>query len=89
MPMTDDDEEDQEPQGRYVPVSAEQFECGEDEVTHVPTGARFWAYPESLEPHGENWGRSGRVLDNGDVYEQAEIYHMACEFLRQRLGSAA
>lgn len=82
-------EEDEEPQGRYVPASPEEFECGEDEVTHILTGARFWAYPESLEPHGENWGQAGRVLGNGNVYEHAEIYQIACQFLRQRLEAVS
>lgn len=80
-----DDAEDFEPDGNNVPVLREQFELGEDEVVHIPTGARFWAYPEIAEPHGVNWNRAGDILDNGDQYEQEEIREIAVALLKGRL----
>jgi hypothetical protein len=71
--------------GIYVAVSTEQFEFGEDEVTHIPTGARFVAYPEIADPHIVNWGKAGDILDNGEEYERGEIMAMALDILRRRL----
>jgi hypothetical protein len=62
----------------YTKVVREQFLMSENEIVHMPTGARFNAYPGIAEPHSVKWGRAGDVLPNGEDFSRGAIQAMAC-----------
>jgi hypothetical protein len=55
--------------------SGNEFEFTETEVTHIPTGTRFWIYPELAEVPG-SW-TPGVLMLNGKEYDRGEICKMA------------
>jgi hypothetical protein len=59
----------------YALPSGDEFEFTDTEVKHVPTGLRFWIYPELTEMPG-SWV-SGVPMLNGDEYDREEIRKMA------------
>jgi hypothetical protein len=65
-------------------VTADQFRLEENEVAHVPTGARWTAYPGRHEPHLESLGTLGSVLKNGDDYRKDDVLPFALKLLRER-----
>ena len=62
----------------------EEFEVRENEVVHVPTNARFTAYPGRSLLLSHDHGKLGRVLKNGDDYETAEVIRIATQLLAER-----
>jgi 23S rRNA A2030 N6-methylase RlmJ len=65
-------------------VTREQFQILKDHVVHIPTGARFNAYPGRPEISTENLGRAGDRLENGDDYRPEDIRVVAAQLLRER-----
>jgi hypothetical protein len=65
-------------------VTRSQFEIGENEVRHIPTGARFWAYPGIAEPHRCNRGRADIRFPNGEDYHLSDIQVVATQLLVER-----
>ena len=68
----------------YKTVTREQFELSRHAVVHIPTGARFTAYPNIADPHLVNWGNAGNVLENGDDFDRNEIAQWAKAILSDR-----
>jgi hypothetical protein len=62
---------------RIVWPTREEFTVEGDEVTHVPTGAVWWAYEGRPEPWGRRDAMLGSVLENGDDYRPHEVDEMA------------
>jgi hypothetical protein len=63
-----------------------EFEVGDDGVYHVPSGAMFWAHPESTEPHRIDWGKAqDEDEDGGPLFDQGYIEYVARELLKARL----
>ena len=67
-------------------VVREQFLMSENEIVHMPTGARFTAYPGIAEPHNVNWGPAGDVLPNGEDYSRSKIQAMAARLMKERIN---
>ena len=65
-------------------VTADQFKLEGHEVVHVPTGARWTAYPGQPEAHSKNLGMLGSVLPNGDDYRPHDVEPIALKMLRER-----
>jgi hypothetical protein len=65
-------------------VTRDQFKLEGDEVVHVPTGARWTAYPGIAEAHSERAAMLGSVLPNGDDYRPEDVRSIAKQILRTR-----
>lgn len=70
-------------------VSPDQFKLEENEVTHLPTGARWWAYPGRPEPAGYSLGMLGSVLLNDEDYWREDVEPIALRLLAARSGASA
>ncbi len=68
----------------YLSPKIEEFEVGENEALHKPTGAKWTAHPAIGEPHLYERGKLGDVLNSGDQYRVFEITEMARQLLRER-----
>ena len=62
--------------------SREQFAVGPYQVQHIPTGAKFGAYPGETDVCYINWGRLGERYAEQDYCE--ELRKIASELLRER-----
>ena len=62
--------------------SREQFSVGPYQVQHLPTGAKFGAYPGVNDVSYINWGRLGERLVEQDYCD--ELKKIASELLRER-----
>jgi hypothetical protein len=62
-------------------VSADQFELNGDKLTHVPTGAEFWAAEKDVALCDQ--GTAGKPLSSGHDYDPEEIKQMAWEIFQQ------
>ena len=62
--------------------SREQFSIGPYQVQHIPTGAKFGAYPGQNDVCYINWGRIGDLCALRDYRE--ELTKIARELLRER-----
>ena len=58
-------------------VLIEQFEVGENTITHKPTGWKFTAYQDSPTDGTIVRGRSGDKLESGDDFRPHEVEEMA------------
>ncbi len=67
-----------------VTVREDQFEVSGDQVVHLPTRAKWTAYPGQREPHIKNLGRLGGVLPNGDDFRVDEVERVALKLLAER-----
>lgn len=67
-----------------VAIREDQFEVLGDQVVHLPTGARWSAYPGQREPHIRNLGRLGSVLPNGEDFREDEVERVALRLLAER-----
>jgi len=65
-------------------VTADQFRLEGNKVVHIPTNARWTAYPGRPEPHMENLGMLGSVLPNGDDYCKEDVMPFVLKMLRER-----
>jgi len=65
----------------HMKVSAEQFELKGDKLTHVPTGATFWAGEKDVALCDE--GAAGKQLASGHHYDLEELKRVAWEILKQ------
>jgi len=63
----------------------EEFKVEENLVVHVPTNAKFSAYPGSDEIHVHNPGNLGSVLPNGDDYDEDSVWVIARQLMKERL----
>jgi hypothetical protein len=64
----------------FKKVTKEDFNIGENEVTHVPTGKNYRAYPGRVEIADVN------IVDLGD-YHESDIREVALKLLAERLGT--
>jgi hypothetical protein len=62
--------------------SREQFAIGPYQVQHLPTGAKFGAYPGRKDLCYISWGRLGELCAQQDYCE--ELKKIAGELLRER-----
>jgi len=62
--------------------SREQFAVGPYQVQHLPTGAKFGAYPGESDVCYINWGRLSERYAEHDYCE--ELKKIASELLRER-----
>jgi len=62
--------------------SREQFSVGPYQVRHIPTGAKFGAYPGENDVCYINWGRMSDLCAAQDYRE--ELLKIARELLRAR-----
>jgi hypothetical protein len=62
--------------------SREQFSVGAYQVQHLPTGAKFGAYPGHNDVCYINWGRIGDLCAAQDYRE--ELTKIARELLQER-----
>jgi hypothetical protein len=58
-------------------VLIEQFEVGENSITHKPTGWRFTAYQDSPTDGTIIRGRLGDKLETGEDFRPHEVEEMA------------
>lgn len=65
-------------------VSEDQFEVRQNEVIHLPTNARWSAYPGRPDANIRSLGMLGSVLPNGDDYRQDEVERIALRLLAER-----
>ena len=65
-------------------VTADQFKLDRNEVVHIPTNARWTAYPGRPEPNLVSLGMIGSVLSNGDDYRREDVEPFALKMLRER-----
>jgi hypothetical protein len=70
-------------------VTDDQFEIEDNEVVHLPTGARWTAYPGRAEPHLYSAGMIGSVLPNGEDYRLDDVQPIALRLLATRPEAAA
>jgi hypothetical protein len=61
----------------------EEFVVKGDEVRHVPTNARFYAYAGREDIHQHQVGHMGSVLPNGDDYEEDSIWAIARRLMKE------
>ena len=64
----------------------EEFEVGENEVLHKPTGAKWIERPGIGEPHLYETDKLRDVLGSGDHYQVHEVTEMERRLLRERLA---
>ena len=62
--------------------SREQFSIGPYQVQHIPTGAKFGAYPGRIDLCYIDWGRLDKKFIAQDYCE--ELKKIAQELLRER-----
>jgi hypothetical protein len=62
--------------------SREQFSIGQYQIQHIPTGAKFGAYPGESDLRYINWGRLGDLCSRSDYRE--ELTRIARQLLRER-----
>jgi hypothetical protein len=62
--------------------SREQFSIGQYQIQHMPTGAKFGAYPGESDLCYINWGRLGDLYSRQDYRE--ELTRIARQLLRER-----
>jgi hypothetical protein len=62
--------------------SREQFSIGPYQVQHIPTGAKFGAYPGENDVCYISWGRIGELCAAQDYRE--ELTRIARQLLRER-----
>ena len=62
--------------------SREQFSIGPYQVQHLPTGAKFGAYPGENDVCYINWGRLGDLCAAQDY--RSELTKIARELLQER-----
>lgn len=67
-------------------VTEDQFKVEENEVIHLPTNARWTAYPGRPEPAHHSPGMLGSVLPNGDDYRPDDVHPIAIRLLAARPG---
>ena len=70
----------------HLSPKIEEFEVGENEALHKPTGTKWTAHPGIGEPHLYEQGKLGAVLDSGDQYRVFEVTEMARRLLSERLA---
>jgi hypothetical protein len=68
----------------HTPIRRDQFEFDKHHLVHKPTGARFSTYPSRTDISNVNWKMAGRVLPNGDEYDQEDLRRMAQQLLFER-----
>lgn len=69
-------------------VTENHFKVEEHEVIHIPTGARWTAYPDRAEPHLYSPGMIGSVLPNGEDYRRDDAEPIALRLLAERSGAS-
>jgi hypothetical protein len=67
-------------------VTEDQFGIDENDVIHVPTNARWTAYPGRPEPHLYSQGMIGSVLPTGEDYWREDVEPIAIKLLAARPG---
>jgi hypothetical protein len=70
-------------------ITRDQFVVKENEVVHLPTGARFIAEPGDGHPVQVIWGGAGDRLDAGEDYRPDAIELVAAQLLMERTHSLA
>ena len=75
------------------PVGPSDFEIGDDGVFHVPTGAMFWADPESTKPYSITWGTAGEPEAGAEgehepMYDRSDVEAVAFDLLQKRATEA-
>ena len=68
--------------GCHNKPSRDQFSVGPYQVQHLPTGAKFGAYPGETDLCYINWGRLSERYAEQDYCE--ELKKIASELLRER-----
>jgi hypothetical protein len=68
-------------------VTRDQFEVRENEVVHVPTGARFNAFRGQGHVKSVTWGRAGKKMETGEEYPREEVRYVAAQLLAERTQS--
>jgi len=69
-------------------VTEDQFRVEENEVIHLPTNARWTAYPGRPEPHLYSQGRVGSVLSSGEDYWREDVEPIAVKLLAASPGAS-
>jgi hypothetical protein len=69
----------------HMKVSADQFQLKGDKLTHVPTGAEFWAGQKDVVLCNE--GVAGKPAFSGNDYKSEELKQMAWEIFQQEKTS--
>lgn len=70
-------------------VTEDQFKVEENDVIHVPTNARWTAYPGRAEPHLYSPGMMGSRLPTGEDYRREDAEPIAIKLLASRPGASA
>lgn len=65
-------------------VTEDQFKIEENEVVHIPTTARWTAYPGRPEPHLYSEGMVGSALSSGQDYWRGDVEPIALKLLAAR-----
>jgi hypothetical protein len=65
----------------HIEAKADQFELNGDKLTHVPTGAEFWAGEKDTAFCGSASG--SQLLDNGHDYDPEQLKQIAREIFQQ------
>jgi len=72
---------------KWTDVREGEFEVSDDGVYHAPSGAMFWAWPESAEPYQIDWGKAQDTEEDGaPLFDEGWIHRIAVELLRKRLS---
>lgn len=70
----------------WTDVREGEFEVSDDGVFHVPSGAMFWAFPESAEPYRIDWGKAQDCDEEGQpLFDEGYINFVARELLKNRV----
>ena len=69
-------------------VTEDQFKVEENAVVHLPTNARWTAYPGRAEPHLYSPGMIGSVLRSGEDYWSEDVEPIAIKLLAARPGAS-
>jgi len=69
----------------HMKVNADQFELKGEKLTHVPTGAEFWAAEKDVVLCDE--GTAGRPVFGSNDYDLNELKQVAWEIFQQERTS--
>lgn len=67
-------------------ATGEELEVRENTVIHIPTNARWTAYPGAAEAHLYTPSRQGSVVSNRDDCREHEVVSIAHKLMRECLG---
>jgi hypothetical protein len=67
-------------------AAEDQFQVDGNDVIHLPTNARWTAYPGRVEPHIYSPGMVGSVLPSGEDYWREDVEPIAIKLLAARPG---